>query len=130
MDKSQLSFSKAERLCGELRINKLFEQGKSFVVYPLRVCWLLMPPAEKAPVQVMVGVPKKKLRKQVQRNRVRRLIRETYRLSKGDLLNEVRGKEAQLLLAFIWMSEQVPEYKDLETKMQEALRQLRKKLSL
>jgi ribonuclease P protein component len=78
----------------------------------------------------MVGVPKKKLRKQVQRNRVRRLIRETYRLSKGDLLNEVRGKEAQLLLAFIWMSEQVPEYKDLETKMQEALRQLRKKLSL
>ena len=100
------------------------------MVYPLRVCWLLVPPAEKAPVQVMVGVPKKKLRKQVQRNRVRRLIRETYRLSKGDLLNEVRGKEAQLLLAFIWMSEQVPEYKDLETKMQEALRQLRKKLSL
>ncbi len=130
MDKSQLSFGKAERLRGELRINKLFEQGKSFVVYPLRVCWLLVPPAEKASVQVMVGVPKKKLRKQVQRNRVRRLIRETYRLSKGDLLNEVRGKEAQLLLAFIWMSEQVPEYKDLETKMQEALRQLRKKLSL
>ncbi len=59
MDKSQLSFGKAERLCGELRINKLFEQGKSFVVYPLRVCWLLVPPAEKAPVQVMVGVPKK-----------------------------------------------------------------------
>ncbi len=130
MDTNQLSFGKAERLCGELRINKLFEQGKSFVVYPLRVSWLLVPPAEKAPVQVMVGVPKKKMRKHVQRNRVRRLIRETYRLSKSDLLNDVQKKETQLLLAFIWMSEQVPEYKELEIKMQEALRQLRKKISL
>ncbi len=130
MDTTQLSFGKAERLCGELRINKLFEQGKSFFVYPLRICWLLVPPAKGAAVQVMVSVPKKKIRKAVQRNRTRRLIKETYRLSKNDLPDEVQEKDGQLLLAFIWMSEQVPEFKDLETKMQEALRQLRKKLLL
>ncbi len=128
MDTNLLSFGKPERLCGELRINKLFEQGKSFFVYPLRVCWLMVPPAEEAAVQLMVSVPKKKIRKAVQRNRTRRLIKETYRLSKKDLLSEVQEKDGQLLLAFIWMSDQVPEFKDLELKMQEALLLLRKKL--
>ena len=129
MDTTQLSFCKQERLCGELRINKLFEQGKSFFVYPLRVCWMYLPDTEEAGVQIMVSVPKKKIRKAVHRNRARRLIKETYRLSKSSLQGEVQEKNGQLLLAFIWMSEKVPELKDLETKIHEALRILKNKIT-
>ncbi|MDD2560214.1 MAG: ribonuclease P protein component [Bacteroidales bacterium] len=129
MDLIRLSFGKTEHLCGELRINKLFEQGKSFFVYPLRICWLLAPQTEESSVQVMISVPKKKIRKAVQRNRTRRLIKEAYRLHKSSLSGEMQEKNLQLMLAFIWMSEQVPEYKDLELKMQEALRVLRNKIT-
>lgn len=66
--------------------------------------------------------------KAVDRNRTKRLIKESYRLSKSELIRDVQEKQGELQLAFIWMSHQMPKYAELQLKMQEALNTLRLKL--
>ena len=84
--KQDLHFRREERLKSEKTIARLFKEGQSFAVFPLRVVWLpLEAPVGTFPVQMALTVSKKKFPKAVDRNQVRRKVREAYRLHKAEL---------------------------------------------
>lgn len=98
------TFPKKEHMCGEIRINKLFEEGKAFIAYPLRVLYKYEFSASQNPVLVMVTVPKKRFKKAVHRNRIKRLIRESYRLNKHELMAFCIENNISLQMSFAYVA--------------------------
>lgn len=102
------SFQKEERLCSKRLIEALFAGGgKSMSAFPLRVVFMPVAQAETlAPVSVMVSVSKRHFKRAVKRNRVKRQIREAYRLHKHLLNNALDKLPGQhLMVAFLWLSD-------------------------
>ena len=122
------SFSKPEHLCGEKRITRLFTQGDAFIAYPLRVVYLLEPKKDKESVSVMVSVPKKRFKRAVKRNRLKRLMREAYRLNKQILTEKIEEKQLQIHIAFNYVSNDVLDFATVEKKMKIALEKIIEKV--
>jgi ribonuclease P protein component len=114
-------FGKNERICLKKEIDSLFQTGKSLAVPPLRVIYVRQKPASGATAAVMVCLSRKNFRKAVLRNRVKRLIREAYRLNKQLLLPALREKNTPLLIAFLFMGNNLPDWKTVERAMTRAL---------
>lgn len=92
------SFPKEEHLCRKKLIDELFgKQGSSFGVYPLRIVWIKSEAPSTAAPQVLVSVSKRTFKRAVDRNRLKRLIREAYRLNKYRLLEHPGGHQVALL---------------------------------
>ncbi|MDP6908197.1 MAG: ribonuclease P protein component [Flavobacteriales bacterium] len=118
------SFGKNEKLCSKLMIDELFSSGKSFKEHPLRVIHL---PVETSNVtaKVLISVPKKRFKKAVSRNRIKRLIREVYRLNKNELHTIWKGERKYFAIAFVYIGNEIPIYKELNTTMKRALSKLK-----
>lgn len=121
MDKFKHTFRKSERIFKQKEIDVLFEKGTSFTVYPLRVVYVEQQPDSGAEAAVLIGVPKKRFKRAVHRNRVKRLIREAYRLNKQALLESLREKGKGLLIGFLFTGNGLPEWKPVEAAMEMAL---------
>lgn len=92
------TFPKEEHLCSKKRIEQLFNrQNPSLGVYPLRLTWVVAPARTTAPPQVLITVPKRAFKRAVDRNRLKRLLREAYRLNKYRLLEAENGHPVELL---------------------------------
>ncbi|MBK8562617.1 MAG: ribonuclease P protein component [Saprospiraceae bacterium] len=90
------TFKKAERLKSLKVIGGLFKGGQSFGVYPLRLFWSVQPmPEGGAPVQFTVSVPKKNYKSAVARNRIKRKVREAWRLNKHRLYRKLENNPHQ-----------------------------------
>lgn len=76
-------FPKAEKLCGQMRIKTLYDEGARFVSWPVRVTYQ---PTE-GPTQVLVWAPKSLFKHAVDRNHLRRLMREAWRLNNQEIKN-------------------------------------------
>ena len=126
----QNSFSKIEHLCGEKRITRLYTQGDAFIAYPVRVVFLIEPKSDTEPANVLISVPKKRFKRAVKRNRLKRLIREAYRLNKQELIEKLEEKHLQIHIAFNYVSDDVLEYAAIEKKMNLALQKLIEKIEL
>ena len=86
---------KSERLDKKKVIEKMFAGGsRSFSVFPLRVVYLPVEELE-APVSILVSVSKRRFKRAVKRNRVKRQIREAYRKNKSLLVDELQRREQQ-----------------------------------
>ena len=114
-----VTFHKSEKLCGSQAVDQLYKQGKRFVVWPLRVTYLIV---DQAPTQVLVWAPKSLFKHAVDRNRLRRQMREAYRLNKY-LLDE-SGKYFQL--AFNYTDKQMQDYHLIDKAMRKALNKVQK----
>jgi len=92
-----------ERLKLRKQIETLFQTGKAFSIMPLRVLFLMTPKLEGEPSPVRIGfsIPKKRIRKAVGRNRIRRLLKESWRLQKLKLYPEILENQ-QLHVFFIY----------------------------
>jgi ribonuclease P protein component len=100
---------KDERLKREQYIETLFRSGKAFSAFPLRFIWHFHPKGEaKYPVQAGFSVPKKKFRHAVDRNRIKRLIREAWRLQKHAIYERV-PPDMQLHLFLIFTDTSLPD---------------------
>jgi len=84
--KNMYTFQKEERLCSRKYLDLLFKNGSSFLVYPFRISYLFIDEQAGFPVQVVINVPKKRYKRAVDRNLLKRRIREAYRLNKQDHL--------------------------------------------
>ena len=102
------TFKKSERLCSRLLMDRLFQgDNKSVSAYPLRAVFLPVSTDEQKGVSVLISVPKKRFHDAVDRNRVKRQIREAYRKQKHALIEKMDEREQGLLIAFIYVSAQI-----------------------
>lgn len=124
----QNSFPKSEHLCGEKRISRLFTQGEAFIAYPLRVIFTIETKKDKETVSVMVSAPKKRFKRAVKRNRLKRLMREAYRLNKQELVERLSEKGLQIHIAFNYVSDDILSFEQIENKMKVALHKLIEKI--
>lgn len=124
--KNESGFRKRERMVSLKLIETLFGGGcsQSVAAFPLRAVYMLSErqPAD-APVQLLVSVPKKRFHHAVDRNRVKRQIREAYRLHK-DLLYQVLPDTQRLLLAFVWLSDEHKTSKEIEGRIVSLMRRI------
>lgn len=139
--KGALRLPKSERLRHRTLVNRLFEKGEGVYAYPLRLVYSVMSdeevrglfktafPSDVDKVQFMITVPKKKQRRAVNRVLVRRRIREAYRLTRLPLKEALMTDGSKYLsMAFIYQSDKIYDYKDLELKMEKLLKKLKDKL--
>jgi ribonuclease P protein component len=117
-------FPKSERLCLKKDIDKLFSDGQSFLAYPLRVVYLPDAGGNAPPsgISVLISVPKKRIRFAVQRNRIKRLIREAFRLNKRETSDFCKQGRGRLHIAFMYICNDIKTYADIEKAMLKALK--------
>lgn len=107
----RFQFSANERLKREQDIQTLFHQGKAFSSFPIKCIWLLKPCVADVTPAVKVGfsVPKKKIPRAVNRNFIKRRMRESWRLNKNEFLLTL-PKDVQLHLFFVYSTHTLPDY--------------------
>lgn len=91
------TFRKNERLTAPQVMEKLFSEGQSVKQYPFRLHWYSGPEVTQ-PFQVALSVPKRKVHRAVRRNRIKRKMREAYRLHKEEWLGQVQQPTAAMIV--------------------------------
>lgn len=123
MNEWKNTLPKEERLNSLLLIEKLFSGGsKSFVSYPLRIVYQQAEPTVQVRSSILISVPKKRFKHAVDRNRVKRQVRDAYRKNKGILLDVLQQEDKHLILAFIWLDNKLYSSAEVEEKVVKLLR--------
>jgi ribonuclease P protein component len=120
---------KAERLNSKSTIEELFSgNSKSFSAYPLRVVFMPVEKKENTLASIMISVPKKRFKRAVKRNKVKRQVREGYRKNKHELLSVLKEKKHGLAIAFIFLSNEIYPTDLMEETIKQILGKLKEKL--
>jgi len=119
------TFTKEERLCNKRLIDGLFHNGSSFLCYPFKVSWLIVEDEQLFPAQVLFSVSKKRYKRAVDRNLIKRRIREAYRLHKQEHLYSSLGNAGKKIVFSIgYIGKEIAPYDFIEKKMLKLLTQL------
>ena len=102
--------------------------AKSFSAFPLRVVFMPVNAAQNIPAAILISVPKKRFKRAVKRNRIKRQIREAYRKNKHCLLQLLQGQQNGLLMAFIFMDSELHPSSEIENKLKELLDRIRERI--
>lgn len=123
---TQNRLTKNERLHAQKRIDALFALGDSFIAYPLRVVYASREKDTEL-VSIMVSVSKRKFKRAIKRNRVKRLVREAYRLNKSDFYFPDFDKSIDI--AFIYLKNELPVYEEIEKAIKKTSLVLKERLN-
>ncbi|MEO5948104.1 MAG: ribonuclease P protein component [Chitinophagaceae bacterium] len=115
----QFTLGKSERLKSRKAIDELFKNGKRFTVSPFRVFYCI---TKENGLQFGAGVSSKNFKKAVERNRIKRLTREAYRLQKNSLKNLL--KEKGMNLFFIYTEKELPDYHHIYSQVEKIIKKL------
>ena len=128
----QFTLGKEERLKSRKQIETLFDKGKSFVVNPFRVYFIVNRelPIQKGErgLKFGIGVSAKNFKKAVDRNRIKRLTREVWRLQKNEIREKVKESQRQLNVFFIYTGKELPDFTTVKDKVAIALKKLADKI--
>ena len=117
------TFCKPERLCGSTQIDRLFREGnRQISVFPVRLVWLLADDING--IQVLISAPKRNFHHAVDRNRIKRQIREFYRTSSAPLKETVALKGQGMALAFLFNDTRLWDSSKLSERLQSAIGKL------
>jgi ribonuclease P protein component len=114
-NKNVSSFTKEERLCSKKLIEQLFREGSSFNIYPLRFIFVKQSPPSAIIPQVLISVSKRNFKKAVDRNRLKRQIREAYRQNKTIL--QAAGQSSIQLLGILYIAKEKKPFNIIEKKL-------------
>jgi ribonuclease P protein component len=109
---SDFSFKKRERLSSSKSISLLFKEGKSISSYPVRILYNLE--GEDIPVKVAISVPKRLYKRAVDRNLLKRRIREAYRLNKTEFYSKIQEKNLHVHVVFQYQHRQIVDFHIIE----------------
>lgn len=123
------TLSKHEKLKSRKAIGQLFKTGKRLKGYPVGVSYALSENAEEeSTIRILVSVPKRSVKKAVQRNRIKRQIREAYRTQKHDLLAVIESQAKVLHLAFVYQGDHSSDFTVISEKIKQHLSRLQEEL--
>ncbi|MFY0653639.1 MAG: ribonuclease P protein component [Cyclobacteriaceae bacterium] len=117
-------FGKHERLSSKKLIDLLFNDGQSMFSYPFTIKFLAQSDIDNH--QVLISVPKKKFKRAVDRNLIKRRIKEAYRLNKA-ILADVKESSSYLLIAYIYTANEIHDFNFIESKLIKSLERLKSK---
>ncbi|MCB4798258.1 ribonuclease P protein component [Neotamlana laminarinivorans] len=112
----RLTYPKNEKLKSKTLIDELFNSGKSVSSYPLRLVYLPTTFKENIQAKTGVSVSKRNFKTAVARNRIKRLMREAYRLNKPDIFNNLSTPHAFMIL---YIGKEIPNFNLVNTKMKQ-----------
>lgn len=113
--------NKSEKLCSRTAVNLLFDEGQSLMAFPLRAVFRLRPPGD-SPVQFLITIPKKRIRKAVVRVTLRRRVREAYRLNRRELLMPALANSGQGVdIAFVYLDNSPAPYTVIQERVNSLL---------
>lgn len=120
------TFSKKEKLKSQKLIEQLFAEGKSVSAFPLRMVYIQTPLDSEVKIKAGVSVSKRNFKKAVDRNRIKRLLREAYRLNKASYFNNISTPYALMIL---YIGKDGTDFDSVNTKMKALLQKFTDKVS-
>jgi ribonuclease P protein component len=112
------TFVKEERLCNKKLIDELFHNGSSFLCYPFKISWMAVNEPQPFPGQVLFAVPKKRYKHAIDRNLLKRRMREAYRLNKQQYLYSVLNEaDKKIVFSIAYIGKEINTYDLIEKKM-------------
>ncbi len=119
------TFKKSERLCSQILIDRLFQgESRSVAAFPIRAVFLPVDTEVQPGVSILISVPKKRFHDAVDRNRVKRQIREAYRKHKHALVAQMAAQGRGLLVAFVYVSDKIESTSYIEKRMTRLLEKI------
>ncbi|MCK4879598.1 MAG: ribonuclease P protein component [Bacteroidales bacterium] len=124
----EFSLSKSERLSSRKSISSLFETGRYIYATPVRIIYTLEGEGPH-PVAMAVSVPKRLFKRAVDRNLLKRRIREAYRLNKQGLYDLLQQKDRKLHMVIQYQKREITDFKTIEEGVLKGLKKLAEKLN-
>ena len=121
-------FPKKQKLCNKNSIERLFENGKSISEKPFRAIWDFETKKDEICIQTVIIVSKKRLKLAVERNLIKRRVKEAYRLHKRKMEVFLENNNKRINLAIIYQQGRTLDYKEIEKKINLILTRLIKEL--
>ena len=121
------TFPKVERISSCLAIEQLVNARNAVYKYPIKCYYAVNQLSDTSPVSRMaVSVPKRLFKHAVDRNRIKRLVREAYRLNKGRCLQTLAASGRQADMLFLFMGKEMPQFTQIEDVIKQLLSQIAK----
>lgn len=120
---STFSFDKSQKLKSDKIIGQLFQSGKSVAKFPIRLVWMPVATREEDSLfQIAVTVPKKNFKSAVSRNRIKRQLREAYRLNKSILYQSITDTSVHYAMMILYTGKEGFAYAHIEHSLIKAMR--------
>lgn len=115
----RFTLSKEERICSKKLINELFTgNGRSMTAFPLRVVFMKRTIVDDQPrAAMLVSVPKRYFKHAVDRNRVKRQVREAFRRNKSIITQNLTDDHKAVAMAFVWLTNEKYPSSEVENRM-------------
>ena len=115
----RFTLSKEERICSKKLINELFTgNGRSMTAFPLRVVFMKRTIVDDQPrAAMLVSVPKRYFKHAVDRNRVKRQVREAFRRNKSIITQNLTDDHEAVAMAFVWLTDEKIPSSEVENRM-------------
>jgi ribonuclease P protein component len=123
------SYGKEERLKSRKLLQEIFSKGKTFTIHPVKIFYLQPDAPIDFPVKVGVGASGRHFKKAVDRNRIKRLLREAYRTEKSSLHEYLDNYNRQIIIFLLYIDKALPDYATLKIKMPLIVERLIKQLN-